>query len=168
MRIKVESKPFSSIFIADPFPQTHVKMKGQGSDLWPRAAGLWTLPTALSPPQAPLRPQEPTGSPKCPSSCSLLHPASPHSYPHLCIRFPTFWRACGIQISEPWGCIFAVRWNSQFYFLTIMWIGILLWLKNWINQTQPQEEPLYSMISLVKERSWQLSLSQGGWCLNFL
>lgn len=40
IRIKLGSKPFSSVFFADFFPQTYVKIKGQGSDLWPQAAGF--------------------------------------------------------------------------------------------------------------------------------
>lgn len=47
IRIKVGGKLFISIFIVDAFPQTHVKIKGQGFELWPQAAGLWTLSSTL-------------------------------------------------------------------------------------------------------------------------
>lgn len=106
IRIKVGNKPLSSIFIVDSFPQTQVKIKGQGSDLWPQAPGLWTLSTTFSPPQTLLKLPEHSGSS---IQLLLLHPnLSPP--PLLALQWILYLlKGCVNQISEPRGC-FLLLW----------------------------------------------------------
>lgn len=70
----MESKPFSSIFIADPFPQTHVKWKARGLTfgLGLLVSELFPLPFHLPRPLSDLR--------------NLLGPQNAHPAARFCTR----------------------------------------------------------------------------------